>query len=1191
MNNKLSFTFFKLLFFILFSSNLCAQPCRKQDSLALIDLYTATNGSSWTNKWDLTKPIDTWYGIRVNALGCVECIDLDGAVDCVVSSPLGNNLVGTLPNMAMTELQILNLSSNRLTGAVPNFTMPNLQSLQLSNNQLNGPLPNFDLPNLQRLQISNNQLNGGLPNFNLPNLTDLILNNNQISGSLPNFNLPNLQRLQLSTNQLTGAIPNLNLPNLVSLFLNTNQLSGTIPNFNLPKLVTLYLFENQLSGTIPNFNILTLENIRLYKNQLSGAIPNISLPKLAFLMLNGNKLTGSIPNFILPALKNLELDDNQLTGEIPPFNLPLLQILLLHNNQLSGGIPNLSCPNLKEFNAASNNLNGSISAINPSVLFSCDDNALTFEDLLPSLIPISNKTYTPQDSVYRDTIIRANADDNVIFNIEIDANISDNQYEWFKDGSPVGTPIIGNTKLSLNSVQIFNSGTYTCQITNPQLPLLRLNSRRIILIVEQSCRLKDSLALVAFYNSTNGAGWANSWDLTRPMNTWRGIRISAKGCVDSLDLEMNKLSGTIPTDIGNVVNLQYISLGLNDLSGSIPSSIKNLANLRILQLYNNKLSGPIPAEIWSLNRLERVIFSDNKLSGIIDAKVSNLANLRLLYLDNNKLSGPIPSQIGSLNKLEGLNLSNNNLGGTVPVQLSLLSNVTSIELNRNLLVGEIPVALASMKNLAILDLSDNKFDSLPNLMTISSLRILALDINKFTFDDILPNMPIIARGGTFSYEFQQPFYKDTTIIAPYGSPLTLNLGIDGSITTNKYKWFKNTVPFDTANTNRYTFKDLSPCEEGVYTVEVTNPNVPNLTLKSRKITIKVVNNPSIVPKNAAICSGQTYILPSGRSVNAVGVYRDTIKSLRWACSVDSVVVITDLKFTTLLETSLSPEICKGKTHILPDGKSVDTEGAYPVSFKTSGGCDSVVTTRLKVNNTYTKNFNAFLCKGGTYTLPDNRIVSTVGSYPVLLKSIKGCDSLVTTLVTNTATINTVTDEMTFTPDLDSLKLNVVKNDGVSQTKAWDITILKKPNYGILTSTVKGQFDYKLTKLGIKTDTFIYKLCYTDCPTNCDSAKVFIAIKKESPYNSTVGKGIIPNGNEANRRLQFSELENSNRYPENELVIINRWGQVVFQAKPYRNDWDGKNQSNQDLPAGTYYYILRLNINEGKIQKGDVTIIR
>ena len=127
------------------------------------------------------------------------------------------------------------------------------------------------------------------------------------------------------------------------------------------------------------------------------------------------------------------------------------------------------------------------------------------------------------------------------------------------------------------------------------------------------------------------------------------------------------------------------------------------------------------------------------------------------------------------------------------------------------------------------------------------------------------------------------------------------------------------------------------------------------------------------------------------------------------------------------------------------------------------------------------------------------------------------------------------------------------------------------------------------KPGLKTDTFRYRLCYTGCVSSCDMARVLIDIQKPAPPPSS--KGIIPNGNEANRRLHFIELDNPNDFPNNELVIINRLGQVVFTAKSYQNDWEGKNQKSDDLPAGTYYYILRLNINEGKILKGDVTIIR
>ena len=65
-----------------------------------------------------------------------------------------------------------------------------------------------------------------------------------------------------------------------------------------------------------------------------------------------------------------------------------------------------------------------------------------------------------------------------------------------------------------------------------------------------------------------------------------------------------------------------------------------------------------------------------------------------------------------------------------------------------------------------------------------------------------------------------------------------------------------------------------------------------------------------------------------------------------------------------------------------------------------------------------------------------------------------------------------------------------------------------------------------------------------------------------------------------------------RYSENELIVFNRWGDVIYQADSYQNDWDGTHYKNsQPLPAGTYYYIIRFEIGEGEIRNGMVTIVR
>ncbi|MBL7925114.1 MAG: gliding motility-associated C-terminal domain-containing protein, partial [Bacteroidia bacterium] len=67
------------------------------------------------------------------------------------------------------------------------------------------------------------------------------------------------------------------------------------------------------------------------------------------------------------------------------------------------------------------------------------------------------------------------------------------------------------------------------------------------------------------------------------------------------------------------------------------------------------------------------------------------------------------------------------------------------------------------------------------------------------------------------------------------------------------------------------------------------------------------------------------------------------------------------------------------------------------------------------------------------------------------------------------------------------------------------------------------------------------------------------------------------------------------YPGNVIFIYNRWGNLVYKKKDYDNSWDGTtNVKNvmfgKELPNGTYYFILDLNIDQKPIN-GFVVIRR
>ena len=99
---------------------------------------------------------------------------------------------------------------------------------------------------------------------------------------------------------------------------------------------------------------------------------------------------------------------------------------------------------------------------------------------------------------------------------------------------------------------------------------------------EVSTSEKD--ALLALYNSTNGASWNTTWDLESPISTWHGVTVE-NAQVIALDLAFNNLEGQLPEQIGDLVNLKSIKLGFNKLSGNLPQSLSNLQSLEHLELF------------------------------------------------------------------------------------------------------------------------------------------------------------------------------------------------------------------------------------------------------------------------------------------------------------------------------------------------------------------------------------------------------------------------------------------------------------------------------------------------------------------------------------------------------------------------------------------------------------------------------
>ena len=386
------------------------------------------------------------------------------------------------------------------------------------------------------------------------------LSSRGLTGIIPQQlgNLSNLTELSLWGNQLNGAIPAQlgNLSNLTKLDLSGNELTGTIPQQlgSLSNLAELSLYGNQLNGAIPvqlgNLSNLTI--LWLDDNQLTGTIPTQlgSLSEMTDLNLGGNQLSGTIPSQLssLSNLTELGLWDNQLTGTIPSQlgNLSELTWLDLSGNELTGTIPTQlgSLSELTELYLSGNELTGTI----PTQLGSLSE--LTWLDLsdnqLTGTIPRSFTGLTNLTTFH------------------------------FLDNDGLCAPTDSAFRTWLQG--IYDVGGYSCDFA------------------------ADRAVLVQLYNATDGANWVDSsnWLSNRPMGSWHGVTSDANGRVIGLYLWENRLSGSIPPELGDLSSLKWLFLYDNQLTGPIPPELGNLSNLTDLYLAYNRLTGCIPAALQSV---------------------------------------------------------------------------------------------------------------------------------------------------------------------------------------------------------------------------------------------------------------------------------------------------------------------------------------------------------------------------------------------------------------------------------------------------------------------------------------------------------------------------------------------------------------------------------------------------------------
>jgi PKD repeat protein/Leucine-rich repeat (LRR) protein len=300
-----------------------------------------------------------------------------------------------------------------------------------------------------------------------------------------------------------------------------------------------------------------------------------------------------------------------------------------------------------------------------------------------------------------------------IFNIAATGNPAPG-YQWRRNGTNISGAT--STSYTINSAAMTDSGVvFSCVVSNSAGSVTSSNA---VLTVQRNLRRQDSLALVAFYNSTGGPNWVNktNWLTAQPINTWYGVLVdidpvSNTGRVAGIDLQSNNLSGPLPNEIGNLTYMYVLTIRYSNLTGSIPATIGNCKRLQYLDLYNNQLSGSIPSEIRQLTNLESFQVLNNRLTGVIPPEVGNLTKMRFFDVSNNQLSGTIPSEFGNLINIEYLGLAINQFDGAIPSGIGNFHKLYGLMLHSNRFT-DLPNSITTITGDFSCALGNNRFCNL-----------------------------------------------------------------------------------------------------------------------------------------------------------------------------------------------------------------------------------------------------------------------------------------------------------------------------------------------------------------------------------------------------------------------------------------------------------------------------------------------
>lgn len=280
--------------------------------------------------------------------------------------------------------------------------------------------------------------------------------------------------------------------------------------------------------------------------------------------------------------------------------------------------------------------------------------------------------------------------------------------------------------------------------------------------------------------------------------------------------------------------------------------------------------------------------------------------------------------------------------------------------------------------------------------SLANLTLTVNQVSTSTTDITICSNQVPFQWNGFNYNSSGIY--PVTLVAANGcdSIATLNLTVNPITTsTTSITVCNSQVPYNW-NGNNYSVN-------GTYTVTLINSSGCDSVATLQFIVLPFLSSTT----NVTICSNQLPYNWNGTDYNAPGVY---VINLTSSSGCDSVATL-NLVINDVITSTTNVNTCTNQLPYVWNGNNYNATGSYQVTLITSGGCDSVATLNLVVNDVVTSTTDLTVCNNQLPYQWNGNSYPIAGSFPVTLTSSAGCDSIavlnlsVTDILTSTTNVN------------------------------------------------------------------------------------------------------------------------------------------------------------------------------------------